>query len=76
MRPTHTMEDNLSTKSTDLVVIIAKKNSFREISRLAFGQTTGQHGLAKLTHKINRYNFLSLYVKGANDSTSFLWFVG
>lgn len=54
-RPTHIVTSILLySKSTDLNVLISSKNTFTETSRKIFDQIYGYHGLAKLTHKINR----------------------
>lgn len=52
------MEGNLLySKSADLNINLDLKNTFTAIFILVFGQTSGQHSLAKLTHKANHHTF-------------------
>lgn len=56
LRPIHIMEGNLLySKSTNLSVNLVQ-NNFIETFRIMFDQISGQFGLAKLTHKINRHS--------------------
>ena len=57
------MEDNLLySEFTDLNVIhVLLKKTFTVPSRLEFAQKTGNHSLAKLTHKIKHHRQFLFY---------------
>lgn len=56
LKSTHILEDNgLYSESTDLNVNHISKNTLTVTHRLVFNQTTGCHGPAPLTHKINHH---------------------
>lgn len=49
--------DLLYLKSTDQMLIVSK-NTFPATRRLAFDQTTGHHGPARLTHRIIHHSVI------------------
>lgn len=61
MKPTHVLEGNLLYSVSPGLNVNLIENTFTVTFRLVFDQLSGDCGLAKLTHKINRrsrYHFL------------------